>query len=182
MGSIQEDEWASLQLRIRSVLRCGSGGSLESYRVERLAQVLVMPAFASWTSSEIFLVSSGESDESDAQVDFVATRLTWDQRADLERLTDSPGRSLVEEPSLSRLQAPIPHEVARKLASDVAGLHLTLAPGEASGGLDGTSYVLVLGEYPAEVLLTWHNRPPDNWVDAGRLAAAVVEMVDAVVK
>jgi hypothetical protein len=144
-----------------------------------------MPSFASWTSSEVFLVSSGESDESDAHVDFVATRLTWDQRADSERLTASPeslNHALAEQPSLSRLQAPIPHEAARKLASDVAGLHLTLAPADDSMGLDGTSYALALGEYPAEVLLTWHDRPPDNWVDAGRLAAAVVEMVDAVVK
>jgi hypothetical protein len=175
----QQDEWRDLRGRAEFALRRGVQLRRRGCRTERLAQILVMPSFSSWSSSEVFRVASDEQEE------FIASRMTWDLGSDAARLATPVERlrhPRALEPTLLRSQHPLPHDAGSKIVTDASSLQVLLAPRQRVMGLDGTSYLLTLGDHFAELSVRWWERPPDNWAAVGNFAASLVQVVDSVVQ
>jgi hypothetical protein len=137
-----------------------------------------MPAFANWVASEVYTVTGAGAEQ------FVATRSMWDQVADaacfanpIERLRHPQPMA----PTLVHARQALPQPDASQLARDVAALAVQLAPQAHHLGLDGTTYVLTVGDSFAESSIRWWQSPPSNWTDVARLADRVVALVDAAV-
>jgi hypothetical protein len=84
-------------------------------------------------------------------------------------------------PTLVHARQALPQPDASQLARDVAALAVQLAPQAHHLGLDGTTYVLTVGDSFAESSIRWWQSPPSNWTDVARLADRVVALVDAAV-
>ena len=178
MDPEQQREWRELQRRAEAELRRGSPPAQRGVRVARVAQVLVMPAFANWVASDVYRITDAGAEQ------FVATRSMWDQVADaacfatpLERLRHPQAMA----PTLVHARHALPQQDASQLAHDVAALAVQLAPQAHHLGLDGTTFVLTLGDPFAELSIRWWQSPPSNWTAVARLADRVVELVDAAV-
>jgi hypothetical protein len=170
-------EWIELQRQASAAIRARNGPHRSGTR--RLLQIVIQPSFYSSVSWEIFAVAHPRSSD----LSRFGIRTVWDQQSDFARL-ESPIARLRHrgklEPSISAEQFAIPQEQGDQILDSFRSIRVPVAV-SGPGGLDGTSYGLIVEAFPCSSELWWWEEGPPAWSELISLVHDAVRVFQSLV-